>query len=484
MNLIVKKLRNPNIELDKRWFAGFVGLQTFAVMLAFIVPTATIYAVVAGLAAGILLVCLLIYPWLIVPAVIATTALDITGQLLKETLIGIPITGFHVTLGLMLIGIVTSSFLRRRTIFPEFELKGPLFMLLGVMAFSLIYTPNLEEGTIGVVRTMFLFFFLFGFLVLLDSRRAINLVVVSMAVALIGGCALGVIQIMTERFYLPASFVIAVGANAPRATGTFHNPNTFGTFLMCGFVFLFGIAVNYRMRSWKLAALLVAMGAAIAGLVTTFSRANWLAAILGVLIALGVARKLRYLVIVAISAVVCIFAVKEFVPFADHIYQRFVSIFTLLSDFGALGRESGSARIYFIFAGMEMFLDNPVLGAGWRAFPLLFDEYKPVDFPHWVPTKESHTLFANILAELGLVGFIAASWVVLRILRHGFGAVRQMQDPYLRAILIALLSVFVAFQLSLSATADFSNNFLWFFSGMIFAVIRVDRETKGTASES
>ena len=110
--------------------------------------------------------------------------------------------------------------------------------------------------------------------------------------------------------------------------------------------------------------------------------------------------------------------------------------------------------------------------------------YKPVDFPHWVPTKESHTLFANILAELGLVGFIAASWVVLRILRHGFGAVRQMQDPYLRAILIALLSVFVAFQLSLSATADFSNNFLWFFSGMIFAVIRVDRETKGTASES
>ena len=43
----------------------------------------------------------------------------------------------------------------------------------------------------------------------------------------------------------------------------------------------------------------------------------------------------------------------------------------------------------------------------------------------------------------------------------------------MRAVLASLLAVFIAFQVSLSFTADFSNNFLWFFTGMTFAVIRL-----------
>ena len=62
-----------------------------------------------------------------------------------------------------------------------------------------------------------------GTQVIIDSRRAVQMVILSMAAAVMAGCSLAVAQIMSEQFYLPASFVIAVGANAPRATGTFHN---------------------------------------------------------------------------------------------------------------------------------------------------------------------------------------------------------------------------------------------------------------------
>jgi O-antigen ligase len=175
-------------------------------------------------------------------------------------------------------------------------------------------------------------------------------------------------------------------------------------------------------------------------------------------------------------------AVKEFVPFADHIFQRLLSIFTLLTDFNDVGRESGSARLYFIIAGLEMWLDHPIFGVGWRAFPLLFDAYKSVDFPAWVPTKESHTLAANMLAELGLVGFTASAWIVWRVFSRGIAAVGQAADPYLRAVLIALLCMFLSFQVSLSATADFSNNFLWFFTGMIFAVIHLSEREMADAN--
>jgi O-antigen ligase len=464
--------------LSRRLFALFVALQVVVAIAAFYLPSKLFTIAALGIAGGLYLVGVLIWPWIIVPAVVVTTALDITGQLIKETGIGIPVTGFHLSLMLMTIGIFTNTCLRRRFTFPTFELKGPLFLLWGTMAFSLTYTPALEDGTVGVMRTLALIAFLYGTQVMVDTRQAVNLVVISMGSAMIGGAILAVAQIMSEKFYLPASFVIAVGANAPRATGTFHNPNTFGTFLMCGVVFLFALLVNHRFAKWRGIFLMAALAAAGAGLITTFSRSNWVAAAVGVVAALVYARKLRYLVWVGLGGFVAILGVKEFVPFADHIFQRFLSIFTLLTDFGDTGRESGSARLYFIVAGLEMWLDHPVLGAGWRAFPLLFDLYKPVEFPAWVPTKESHTLAANMLAELGLVGFTASVWIVWRVFKRGIGAAAQAADSYLRAVLIALLCMFLAFQISLSATADFSNNFLWFFTGMIFAVIHlIERES-------
>lgn len=466
------------LKLDRRFFAFFLALQAAVLLVILLAPDELLYLAAGGIAGGLGFALLLLHPWVIVPALVATTAMDITGQLLKETALGIPLTGFHLALGLMLIGILGNICLRRRTLFPEFELKGPLFLLLGIMALSLIYSPNQPEATIGFMRTLALVVFLYATQVMIDSRNAVTMVVVSMALALIGGSILAVVQIATEQFFLPASFVIAVGANAPRATGTFHNPNTFGTFLMCGVVFLSSLLLNFRMILWKRALLIVSLLFGVAGLVTTFSRANWLAALVGLLVPLYLARKLRQLFATLLVGALVILAIKEFVPFAEHIFLRFLSIFTFVEEFGQAGKESGSARVYFMIAGLKMFLDHPLVGAGWRAFPVIFDAYKPVDFPHWVPTKESHTLFANILAELGLVGFTAAAWIVWRTLGRGFGGLKQMRDPYLRGVLIGLLAVFIAFQVSLSFTADFSNNFLWFFTGMIFAVLRLERENR------
>ncbi|MFH1569240.1 MAG: O-antigen ligase family protein [Gemmatimonadota bacterium] len=463
----------PRPEVDGRWFLAFLGLQILVLALALLLPSKLLYAAAAGLGAGLFLVLLVLHPWVIVPAVVATTALDVTGQLLKQTVVGVPVTGFHLALALMMAGIVANTFVRRRTRFPEFELRGPLFLLLGVMAVSLTYTPALEDGTIGLMRTIVLVAFLYGAQIIIDSPRAVTFVLISMGAAMVVGSIMAVAQLLSEKFYLPASFVIAVGANAPRATGTFQNPNTFGTFMMSGAVLLFGVLVFRRLSRWARLATIGALAVALGGLVMTFSRANWVAAGVGIAVALLLSGKLRYLWYVLVGSTLGVMAIKEFVPFADHIYQRFLSIFTLLLDLGAAGRESGSARVYFAIAGLEMWLDHPLLGAGWRAFPVLFDYYKPIDFPHWVPTKESHTLFANILAELGLVGFTASVWIVWRTLKRGILAVRRAPDTYLGGVMCGLVALFVAFQVSLSFTADFSNNFLWFFTGMIFAVARL-----------
>jgi O-antigen ligase len=470
--------QGSRLRVDRRWFAFFLLLQAAALAAVLLLPNRLLFLALGGIGGGLLLAFLPFYPWIIVPAIVATTALDITGRLVETTALGIPLTSFHLVLALMLVALLVNAVLRRRISFPVFELGPPLLALLGVMAVSLTYSPNQPEATIGFMRTLVLAIFLYAAQVMIESRAAVHTLVVSMALGLIGGSILGVVQIITEQFYLPASFVIAVGANAPRATGTFHNPNTFGTFLMVGVVFLFAIAVNHRMARWQLLCLLFSLGMGLAGLIVTFSRANWLAALVGFVVALVFAKKLRYFLYFAVAAFLLIVAIKEFVPFAEHIFLRFISIFTFVEEFGVAGRESGSARVFFIIAGLRMFLDHPLLGAGWRAFPVIFDRYKPVDFPYWVPTKESHTLFATIAAELGLLGLLASAWIVWRGLDRGYRGVKEVQDPYLKAVAVGLLAVFIAFQVSLSFTADFSNNFLWFFTGALFAVPRIDGEAR------
>ena len=66
----------------------------------------------------------------------------------------------------------------------------------------------------------------------------------------------------------------------------------------------------------------------------------------------------------------------------------------------------------------------------------------PAGFPHWVPTRESHTFFATLLGELGLLGLMAGVWLLWRILSRSLRERRRMADPYLRAVLIALITVF------------------------------------------
>ena len=468
------------LEMDRRWFAAFLGLQAVLLAGGLFVSELVLYLAAAGIASGLFAVSVLLYPWLIVPIVIVTTALDFTGRLVETTALGVPLTGFHLAFGMMLVAFLVNVFFRRRVHFPPFELGPPFALFLGSIAVSLTYSPNQPEATISFVRTFFLVTFLYLSQVMIDSKRAVDLVAISMGLSIVGGAVLGLFQIVTERFYLPASFVIKVGANTPRATGTFHNPNTFGTFLMVGVVFLFALLLACRLAWWKRFLLLVVLGVGITGLAVTFSRANWLATLVGIMVVLFMLKKLRYLFYLFAVGFLAVLAVKEFVPIADYIFQRFLSIFSLIEEFGSAGRASSSARIYFVIAAFRIFLDHPLLGAGWRAFPVIFDQYKPVDFPYWLPTRESHTLVATIMAELGLVGLVASAWIIWRTMRYAFRSLKEIQDEYLRAVMIGLIAVFIAFQVSLSFTAEFANNFLWLFTGLIFAVPRIDEAMRKT----
>ena len=457
-------------QIGYKGFAIFLLVQVAVLLCVLFLSREQVLWGLGGAAILVALFLLTLYPWLAIPAIIATTALDSAGRVIQTTALGEPVTGFHLSFVLLCIALVSHIFLQKRRIFPPLEIQAPLVLFLGCMAVSLTYSPNQPEATISFFRIVFLSLFLYMTQVLIDSRRVLNLTIASLGVVLAGASILAMFQIISEQFYLPASVVSSVGANMPRASGTYQNPNIFGTFLAVSILFMAGIFLVPKLRWWKRLLLLLAIGLGTGALVITFSRGNWVALLVGVVVLLSLAGKLRYLFYVTIAFCVAILVVKNYVSFAAYIFERFYSIFSLFVEFGADSRASSTARVYFAIAGFKMFLEHPLLGVGWRAFPVVFQDYKPEGFPHWLPTRESHTLFATILAELGIVGLLAAIWIVWRVLAFSLHHIKRMQDEYLCSVMIALVAIFVTFQVSLTFTGEFANNFLWMFTGITFAV--------------
>ena len=464
--------------LHHRCFAAFLMLQAAILAGYLFLPLEYLLWGLGGVAAIAAVFLLPMFPWLMIPVVVGTTALDSAGRLVQTTALGIPVTGFHVAFVTLCASFAIHIFLTKRRSFPQLEILVPLMVFLGCIAVSLTYSPNQPEATLSFVRMSCMVLLLYLIQVLVDSKGILNLTIVSLGIALTGTSALAVLQITTAQFYLPASVVYHLGANIPRASGTYHNPNLFGTFLAVGIIFFAGLALIPRLGWWKRALLLAPVGLGTAALIITFSRANWMALFFGIVVLLFLVGKLRYLLYLIAASSATILLIMNFVPIAAYIFDRFISIFSFFAEFGTDSRASGSARVYFVLAGLKMFLDNPLLGVGWRAFPVVFEDYQPVAFPHWLPTRESHTLFATIIGELGIVGMTAAVWIVWRIFSLGLRSTRSMQDEYLRGVMISLLAVFVTFQVSLTFTGEFANNFLWMFTGLMFAVPALDSERR------
>ena len=143
-------------RLDRRYFYVFLLFQAI-VLGGSLFFNEWLPAVIAGAVVAVLFVIgVLVRPWVIAPIIVLTTGLDSTGRFFGGPEGGggglFHLTGFHLAFALLIVSVVVETCLRRRTRFPEFEVRGPLLMLLACIAVSLIYSPNQPAATISFVR--------------------------------------------------------------------------------------------------------------------------------------------------------------------------------------------------------------------------------------------------------------------------------------------------------------------------------------------
>jgi O-antigen ligase len=104
---------------------------------------------------------------------------------------------------------------------------------------------------------------------------------------------------------------------------------------------------------------------------------------------------------------------------------------------------SGDAgRIELWTAAWSMFTSSPIVGVGPGAWPLL-RAFTPISDDNLAVLATSHNSVLQILAETGVIGFLAAAWLIVTIARVGWRAVtggRTLDDRTTAAVALGSLA--------------------------------------------
>ncbi len=206
-----------------------------------------------------------------------------------------------------------------------------------------------------------------------------------------------------------------------RVIGTFGNPNVFAEYLEHILPVAMALVIAYKSKSKKIITAIMFITMLIC-LVLTFSRAAWI----GFAGAVGLFLLLKYASMIPIGIMMMVAAIP-FMP--KIIIQRILSI--NLSD------TSNSYRMYIWEGTMNMIRDfwKTGVGFGYWAFKNTFMEYSIKGTRAW----HSHNLYLEILAEIGLFGFLSFIWLIIATFSSAIKFIKRTKDKYLSLLSTGLI---------------------------------------------
>ncbi len=216
------------------------------------------------------------------------------------------------------------------------------------------------------------------------------------------------------------------------------------------------------------------------GLLMCFSRGVWLSVIVAVgFMLLQLGRGVTHKKILFIGAASAILLVCLNLPGVYDIITERVSSAVDVSY------ASNRARLLRWGQALVMFLESPILGKGYGAFAMLYEEDVALVGRYTAQYQlGAHSEYLQVMAELGIVGLSVWVWLNLAFLRYGFRALRTIDDGFYRSIVIGLITA------EISLMAHFTvNNLLngdaigvpfWGIYGLLPAVVQMAAREKPT----
>jgi probable O-glycosylation ligase (exosortase A-associated) len=293
---------------------------------------------------------------------------------------------------------------------------------------------------------------------LVDSRRRLRIYIwlLSLLTVYVAAGAFG--------DYLRGVSHFAMGVDrAVGETSISSDPNQLGTTLAVAVPWFLLLALYRPLRGWRIFFGL-AMLLSVVTMTLTGSRASLLGFLAGMLY-LWCASRRRILIGIAGLALL----VTGFLVLPDQYKTRYSTITSEQLD------GSSQARLDTWVTGLRMTIDRPVFGVGIRCFGTAHaGGYSPEYRRNWL---ESHSLYIQVLAELGLVGATVFLLLWLEFLRLNRRAARLLAaDDRWRFETTLLRAIFAGFAVLL-VSGIFGHSLLrytWYvYAGLSLCVLRI-----------
>jgi O-antigen ligase len=240
-----------------------------------------------------------------------------------------------------------------------------------------------------------------------------------------------------------------------RVMGPQNQPNDFGAFLVYSAAPFLAIFLMY-IGNWRSWLMLPYFGILAKLLLTTFSRGAYMGMALAGVVA-GYFRGKAFLVFWTALGIGALVAMPELIPesLVDRMAQTTVE--------GGQKQEldaSSQHRIILWNAAIDMSLESPIFGKGFKAFPAFKSRYTEYE----VRESDNHNMYLWISSQMGIPALLIFLWILWRTFRLGIRLCREHSDKFARAIGLggasmvaglALINMFGSRVVSLDVTAYF-----------------------------
>lgn len=348
----------------------------------------------------------------------------------------IPFTAFQL---MLIVGVLTFVFKKiadRDISFSFYGLEIEYLIFLSIIYFSLIYSPEREEGLFNATRYLVLIgltYLIYNAINSVKELRKICYVIIGIAVLI---ALQNIIEVILNP-EIAAFNYINDGNKIIRARGAESDPNIFASNLIMPIILLIAFMGEAKTVKGRVG-LFFLSGVMIASVLLTYSRSSWVAIFIGAMIVILYQKKYSFLIYSTVVLIVALFGSEAIRNLIFSIGERIVDIFAGTSD------DSSKFRLILLETAILIWLDSYTFGIGYQGFSTVFKNYHAPQEVGGV--FEPHNEFYAVLAELGLIGFVVFMIILWKILKTGWQSVKSYQsEGKSTAVSLALFASFFAY---------------------------------------
>ena len=302
-----------------------------------------------------------------------------------------------------------------------------LFIFLLVTFVSLFFTVYFHTTLTEFFKVLVYLSLFYIVLNCVESEKDIGLILNSILSLSFGLSLLGILANIGQRLNLSGSFFDFLSRNGftqvGRIASTLQYSNTFAAFIILPFFISFSYFITQKNLPKK--ALYLALS--LIFLITfalTESRGALIAFVIAILIYIlflkGKDKKFSLISFaILIGAILIVVLIKKdvFIPIFKSFAARLKG---LLSFFQGKWEESLGDRVIMVKDSFRILKDKPVLGTGNGTYQYVYAKYRTIYFF----SKFPHSIFFQILDELGILGGVAFLYMIFSLFKKGFQVVR------------------------------------------------------------